>query len=982
MKKLLLTLLCLIGLGLSASAKETSYTIEFVSGTGVSNGTSVSTRSDIIKTGQYYVASATAKQLYVTNSDYGVRISSNKNAGSCTLTLSDDGKVVPTKMVVNTAVADANGALTVNGKSLTYSNTAKPSGAPNFEEITVTGISTTETLSKIEFTGTGGKRVWIKSVTVYYDDGLGGADPEPGVAADYKPVFEPVSLTVGATHDISVKSDNATDNAPALTYTVAEGADVISIAGNTITALAAGTAKVNVAWSEVAETWTAGSATFDVSFTSGETPVEPEPDGDVVYQLVKSTDDLVAGDKYVIAHHTQSVSQTMSNAPLVSNKAASVDVTIADGFLAPAETTLVFELGGAAGAWTMKTVNYQGGADGYLKYSNGSKTDISYATAATEYTITVSASGNFKMTPAAKGSGTVRYIGYNLDKFGAYASSYTTGIQLYRRIVVKHEVEDYAPVFDKVQLTVGGTQSIAVKSDNASALKPAPAISYAVDGETDVIALDGAGVKAVKVGTATVKASWDAVEGKWRAGSADIDVAVAAAVYQPKFDAIALAVGDAAALAVASDNATADMPAPAVTYSAESDVVTVADGKVTAVKAGEATVKVSWAAGDIWAAGEAEIAVTVSRKQATLAWSADKVSVKIGEQLEQPVLTVEPADAAAGVQYASSNEAVATIDATGTVTVKAYGTTQITATMVSDIYEAEPATYKLSVLDPSQMEVTFDFSVKDPYDGLTSTGGGNQLRDELTVYENGIGITLSDGYKSHNDGSYTLRVYKGGKLKVSAPAGYELAGVSFVTVSGSEASVPAVDCGEVSGNINWTISAPDWTEEVTFTMDAKLFASGVIVKLRELPEAAEPGLEYTWVGNIITVNFTAVHPSHTLYYRTRPRAAAAMRAPAADTEGWTATEAPLHLHSHEIDLTSDYEPYIIEAKAVDRQGRESVAVPFEVRTPGEFTGIEDVAADAADAEYFDLRGVRLPAAPARGIYLRRQAGKVTRHIAR
>ena len=180
---------------IATHAAETSYTIEFKSGTGASSGTAVNTIAKVIKSGSEYVSSLSATNLYETNLDYGLRLSSNKNAGTLILTLSANGKVTPTKVVVNTAVADANGVLKVNGTQLTYTNSSKPSGTPNYENITVPGIATDKELTELKFEGTGGKRVWIKSVTVYYEGN------EATVAA---PTFNPAAGSIAAGTEVAI----------------------------------------------------------------------------------------------------------------------------------------------------------------------------------------------------------------------------------------------------------------------------------------------------------------------------------------------------------------------------------------------------------------------------------------------------------------------------------------------------------------------------------------------------------------------------------------------------------------------------------------------------------------------------------------------------------------------------------------------------------------------------------------------------------
>ena len=79
------------------------------------------------------------------------------------------------------------------------------------------------------------------------------------------------------------------------------------------------------------------------------------------YQKVTSTDQLVAGAKYVIGTDAGSFIATTDN----SNNRKITTAEVTDGVVTATDAMMVFELGGEAGAWTFATVNYLGTA-GYL----------------------------------------------------------------------------------------------------------------------------------------------------------------------------------------------------------------------------------------------------------------------------------------------------------------------------------------------------------------------------------------------------------------------------------------------------------------------------------------------------------------------------------------------------------------------------------------------------------------------------------------
>ena len=79
------------------------------------------------------------------------------------------------------------------------------------------------------------------------------------------------------------------------------------------------------------------------------------------YQKVTSTDQLVAGAKYVIGTDAGSFIATNEN----NNNRKITTAEVTDGVVTATDAMMVFELGGEAGAWTFATVNYLGTA-GYL----------------------------------------------------------------------------------------------------------------------------------------------------------------------------------------------------------------------------------------------------------------------------------------------------------------------------------------------------------------------------------------------------------------------------------------------------------------------------------------------------------------------------------------------------------------------------------------------------------------------------------------
>jgi hypothetical protein len=92
-----------------------------------------------------------------------------------------------------------------------------------------------------------------------------------------------------------------------------------------------------------------------------------------------------------------------------------------------------------------------------------------------------------------------------------------------------------------------------------------------------------------------------------------------------------------------------------------------------------------------------------NRLPVTLSFPDASYDVNLGESFTAPTLTVDPSAASSEVVYSSSNEAVATVNSTtGAITLKAGGTTTITASISdSNTYTDASASYSLKVTDPN-----------------------------------------------------------------------------------------------------------------------------------------------------------------------------------------------------------------------------------------------------------------------------------------
>lgn len=164
----------------------------------------------------------------------------------------------------------------------------------------------------------------------------------------------------------------------------------------------------------------------------------------------------------------------------------------------------------------------------------------------------------------------------------------------------------------------------------------------------------------------------------------------------------------------------------------------------------------------------------------------------------------------------SSNSEIATVDkTTGEVTVNtaAVGKATITATFAgNDSYKPATATYMLEVVDPNNMEATFDFEKPEDYGYVkpaksdkTDLKDGDKLVSGKVTLTNVKGATTTTRFKD-DKGDLTFRVYTGAVLTVSAPEGYVITKMDFTDNGSQTVSNFDFDSGKLN-NKTWTGSA-------------------------------------------------------------------------------------------------------------------------------------------------------------------------------
>lgn len=221
---------------------------------------------------------------------------------------------------------------------------------------------------------------------------------------------------------------------------------------------------------------------------------------------------------------------------------------------------------------------------------------------------------------------------------------------------------------------------------------------------------------------------------------------------------------------------------------------------------------------------------TTTKKDAGLSFSETTATAKVGESFTAPTLN-NPNNLK--VSYKSSVESVATVDANGAVTIKAAGTTTITASSEeTDVYAAGSASYELTVTGSSDDKSTDVFS--ETFDKCQGTGGndgrwsGNIASSQLTADNKGWSFTKGGGaskcakFGSSSKGSATTpSIALTGNATLTFKAGAWAGDAKTLNVSAtgatlSQSSVTLAD----SKFTDYSIAITNATGNVTITFAA------------------------------------------------------------------------------------------------------------------------------------------------------------------
>ena len=212
----------------------------------------------------------------------------------------------------------------------------------------------------------------------------------------------------------------------------------------------------------------------------------------------------------------------------------------------------------------------------------------------------------------------------------------------------------------------------------------------------------------------------------------------------------------------------------------------------------------------------------------------------------------------------SSNSDIATVNGTtGEVTLNtaAVGKATITATFAgNDSYKPATATYMLEVVDPNNMEATFDFEKPEDYgydkpakSDKTDLNDGDKLVSGKVTLTNVKGATTTTRFKD-DKGDLTFRVYTGAVLTVSAPKGYVITKMIFTDNGSQPVSNLNFDPGKLN-NKTWTGSA----QEVKMTVRAnQAFLKKLVVTYTKLETLTTAASGFATYAAGYDVNYSAL----------------------------------------------------------------------------------------------------------------------------
>ena len=378
----------------------------------------------------------------------------------------------------------------------------------------------------------------------------------------------------------------------------------------------------------------------------------------------------------------------------------------------------LLQLSGTSTAFTI----YDTESSNYLKYASGD-----FQAAATGSNFMVLAASGGDSTPAVKYSSSgdsesltavLKANTGSSSKMRWYTTlTYSASMVPVKLVKVRSEnvaVTGVSLNKTSTSIEAGGTETLTATISPSGATNKN--VTWTSSDET-VATVDGGVVTALSAGNTTITVTTS--DGSFTATCTVTVTGSAVSVTGVSLNKSSTSITVGSTETLAATVAPAEATTKTVTWtSSDETVATVADGVVTAVKKGTATITVRTVDGGF----TATCAVTVNNVAVTsVTLNKPSTALYVGET-ETLTATVAPAEATVKtVSWSSSNTSVATVSA-GKITTKAFGTTTITATSTDDgtkYGECVVTVMKSVVLDVTKFD-TLDQALTGITAGTTS----------------------------------------------------------------------------------------------------------------------------------------------------------------------------------------------------------------------------------------------------------------------
>lgn len=307
-----------------------------------------------------------------------------------------------------------------------------------------------------------------------------------------------------------------------------------------------------------------------------------------------------------------------------------------------------------------------------------------------------------------------------------------------------------------------------------------------------------------------------------------------------------------------------------ISYNSVAGITTIDDKGTVMVdtkKIGNSTIKVSFVNKDANTYADVapvtyKIYVDDNRTTPTLTFDKESYTFDLGATVA-PFTNPLTAPEGVTVVYSSNSEIATVNETTGEVTVNtaAVGKATITATFAgNDSYKPATATYMLEVVDPNNMEATFDFEKPEDYGYTKPTGSGKtELKDNDKLVSGKVTLTNVKGATTTTrfavkNNEITFRMYQYAQVSVAAPEGYVITKMIFTDNGSQTVSNFDFDPGKLNSK-TWTGSA----QEVKMTVRAnQVFLKKLVVTYAKLETLTTAASGFATYAADYDVNYSAL----------------------------------------------------------------------------------------------------------------------------